>query len=349
MPSPGVFPTPAEVQGIVAFLQPGGRVVALLGPPGSGTTELMAEILAALPGRAIRVANPLASPLTAGRVLLQIGGESTAEEDGEAIVRCLDAQVGGLTPATLAIDDAQTLDADMVQVLSRLPGLKGEHDAGMNLVLCADAAWWRALPVGHDTALKDPAHAMVVSLGEAAARLPALVAVREAAMVVAREQRAPRSAAVVSTLVVVLLLLGAAALVFRPDMSPPPHNAVSVKPMTASPDPVTAPPPLAPSAATPTPTPTPTPTTTAPAAPVAADPAPQAATPAPAALPSDGASPPPSEAQLRADFAVFLSRAGRDTASLTPEAAEALFREYLAWRAGSGSEPAKSVQAGAPP
>ena len=48
----------------------------------------------------------------------------------------------------------------------------------------------------------------------------------------------------------------------------------------------------------------------------------------------------PSDADLRREFDVFLDRAGRDTAGLSPASRAALFREYLEWRGGpAGRDP----------
>ena len=319
-----------DPEDIVAFLRPGGRVVVLVGPLASDKSELMNVVLSALPGRALRVANPLVSPLTTDRVLLQINGESIADDNSDAIIRCVIAQLTGSEPATFVIDDAQTLDAEMLVLLARLPGLKGEGGFALNVMVAANSEWLRALPDDFGTDWRDPEHTMVVTLtSKEAFTLPETPPSTTVALSAAPRTRSWHGVGVITACAVILLLF-AGAFILRPGTSNEIYR-LPIGPVETGPMPTSA---ASPSVDLPTP------------AAVTPTAKPEALTSEqdPLKLPLDVVRSETQDSQLRAEFSAFLDRSGNDTASLIPGAKEALFREYLDWRARSRLEPPRLDQ-----
>ncbi len=122
---------------MLAAARPGGapQVTVLLGS-GHQHEEAARGLLAALaPGaRIVRVGNPLRSPLTIERILIQSGqpaaGLLTDDVADDALQRlCL--RHPGESRVVLVIDQAETLNAGAIRILSRLVAPGGRPSSGM--------------------------------------------------------------------------------------------------------------------------------------------------------------------------------------------------------------------------
>ncbi|HEY0205144.1 MAG TPA: hypothetical protein VGC15_13460 [Acetobacteraceae bacterium] len=126
---------------MLAAARPGGapQVTVLLGE-GHQHEEALRALLAGLaPGaRILRVGNPLRSPLTIERILIQSGqpavGMLTDEAAEDALQRlCL--RHPSESRVVLVIDQAETLNAVAIRILSRLVAPGGRPSAGMAALL----------------------------------------------------------------------------------------------------------------------------------------------------------------------------------------------------------------------
>jgi hypothetical protein len=121
--------TPRVVTWLADALRERQRYVALTGAGAGGLG--VATIVRALSvelgpdTRFVRVANPLASPLTLSRILLQIGGDpsNSVEEDVVEAVRLLAAQTGRERQVVLVVEHADTLQRNALLFLQELPNL----------------------------------------------------------------------------------------------------------------------------------------------------------------------------------------------------------------------------------
>ena len=353
---------------IVSFLHSGGRSVVLVGEHDTGKTTTLDAVLAGMPAWVERISNRIPQPLTLARILAQVGaqvggdGDTVAASDretpaerglGATLVRLLADRAGPAQPAVLAIDDAHTLTPDALAALAKVPGLGGPDLPGMVLLLAGEPA---LLGLLHGAGLGRLRGAATLTL-----RMPTRHG-NPAADGSSREDDVSRRWPYMAAAAAITLL--ATALLLRPATVPGPVLPHPVEPAAiARPSPL--PPQAAPMFVTPEPEASPAalqPPVPPPAMLSAPIPEPQAVAPQPAAaqpdpvpmldtaprpivepasepdvprLPPVTASPKrvPTEMQLRHDFDAFLNRAGRDTAQLTTPAREALFREYLQWRA----------------
>ena len=326
------IPVPDEAGRIEGFVQGTGRLVVLLGSPRAGRAALD-RILEELPGHAVRVGNALASPLTLHRLLFQLGAELDDGDDAASLLRCLQDRAGTGGLAVLAVEDAHTLAPDAMTALLQVPCAAAGDRPGRLLILAGHTDLLDKLPRA-----SDPAHTLLLHLeGEAA---PAAAQAVQAGPAPVRRigPRAKRLVLVAGVLgACILLLLAFGPSKMAPGPAPQAAGAVPVEAPAAAPAapaiPVPDPVPPSPAPFTPAlPTPAlPTPTLPVPALPMPALPR-ATPLPRPAAAPSD--------ADLRREFDVFLDRAGRDTAGLSPASRAALFREYLEWRGGpAGRDP----------
>lgn len=126
---------------LLAAARPGGapHVTVLLGS-GPKHEEAVRSLLATLaPGaRIIRVGNPLRSPLTIERVLIQGGQPEVgllADDAAEEAMQRLCIRREGESRVVLVIDQAETLSASAIRVLSRLVAPGGRPSAGMAALL----------------------------------------------------------------------------------------------------------------------------------------------------------------------------------------------------------------------
>ncbi len=122
---------------MLAAARPGGapQVTVLLGS-GHQHEEAVRSLLAALaPGaRVQRVGNPLRSPLTIERILIQSGQPAVgqlADDAAEESLQRLCLRRPGESRVVLVIDQAETLSPGAIRVLSRLVAPGGRPSAGM--------------------------------------------------------------------------------------------------------------------------------------------------------------------------------------------------------------------------
>ncbi len=139
-------PNGGEEGGIVAFLQRGGDAVVLTGPPGSGKTALLDAVLAQMAGIVMRIGNPLQTPLTLSRVLLQLGVHGPEEDEEEALRRELASFAERSEPVLLAIDDAHTAVPELWPILADHAVRTGTSAADLRLLIAGRPALLDALP-----------------------------------------------------------------------------------------------------------------------------------------------------------------------------------------------------------
>ncbi len=139
-------PGAGDEGGIVAFLQRGGDAVVLTGPPGSGKTALLDAVLAQMTGIVMRIGNPLQTPLTLSRVLLQLGVHGPEEDDEEALRRELASFAERSEPVLLAIDDAHTAVPELWPILADHAVRTGTSAADLRLLIAGLPAVLDALP-----------------------------------------------------------------------------------------------------------------------------------------------------------------------------------------------------------
>ena len=321
-----------DAMSIAAFVRDGGHVAVLTGPARPDLAAVLDRALSDLQGQVIRIGNALASPLTLGRILFQVGAVSDGEADPVALIRGALAEEGGADPALLVIEDAQTLEPEALAMLASLPHGAEDGRPGLAVILAGPPELLRMLSAPGLASLWEPMTRMTLRTAgtsdldpvpvpaEARDDLPPSMAAEPPVaprlavpMPPPVRRRSPArvfAAAAVAGLVVTVVLL-----------------AVSAEQTTSD-------------------------QLRAAVAPLSAEPEPQAAKPAAAPDEPQAEPEPPSEPspeQLRRDFDAFLNRAGQDTASLTPDSREALFQQYLAWRARAKVDRSASPSAAAVP
>ena len=126
---------------LLAAARPGGapHVSVLLGS-GPQHEQAVQSLLATLApaARILRVGNPLRSPLTIERILIQGGQPEVgllAEDAAEEAMQRLCIRRPGESRVVLVIDQAETLSAGAIRVLSRLVAPGGRPSTGMDALL----------------------------------------------------------------------------------------------------------------------------------------------------------------------------------------------------------------------
>lgn len=134
-------PLPTAHLNLLAAARPGGvpHVTVLLGS-GQQHEQAVRDLLATLaPGaRIIRVGNPLRSPLTIERILIQGGQPEVgllADSAAEDALQRLCLRRPSESRVVLVIDQAETLSTSAIRILSRLAAPGGRPSAGMAAVL----------------------------------------------------------------------------------------------------------------------------------------------------------------------------------------------------------------------
>lgn len=97
--------------------------------------------------RCMRIANPLRSPLTLSRIILQIDAEqgATAEEEMANAVRLLATRISEERLVLLIIEQAETLDHEALSFLQRLPGLAPPDAPLLQILFIAGPRFWTLL------------------------------------------------------------------------------------------------------------------------------------------------------------------------------------------------------------
>ncbi len=312
-----------DAASIVAFIRDGGHVAVLVGATRPDLTAVLDRALPELQGQAVRIGNPLTSPLKLERILRQIGIQGAA--DPIAAIRGAMAGEGGPDPSILVIEDAQTLEPHALATLAGVPCSDRTGRPGLAIILAGRPELLRLLADPGIADLWEPLTRMTLretgsdldplsfpagdpsppfSMEPAPDALPRLVVPSPPPA----RRRSPLR--VLSVAAIAGLVLAATLLAVSAEWTAPDAPSETAAPPKAASEPKPADPPSVP--------------------------AQEPMAPAPDAPPD------PSPEQLRRDFDAFLNRAGQDTASLAPARREALFAEYLAWRAratGDGSLP----------
>ena len=282
----------------------------------------MTALEAALPGldpaqvATVRIGNPLATPLSPHRMMLQLapddGEQDAADDDAGRLLDAVAARAAGRPSLLVVVEHAETLTPASLALLQLLPGLRTPGAPFVRVVFHGTAAF-RAL-------LDDPRFAPIRD------HLPASPVPGRAGTVPVAQSRPSlrRRRLVLGAAFAAAALLGIGHLLYRP------HRAATAIPAaTNAPVPAPAPPPAPEAAAQP------------PAAPAAE--APQTLPP-PAAIAEDPAT---ARARLFRDFSAFVEARGL-AGRLSPTDREALFQEYLARRHVAATTPPSRTTAPAP-
>ena len=322
-----------DAASIAVFVRDGGHVAVLAGVTRPDLTAVLDRALSELQGQAVRIGNPLTSPLELERILRQIGIQGDAA-DPVAAIRGAMAGEGGSDPSILVIEDAQTLDPDALATLAGVPCGEQDGRPGLAVILAGRPELLRVLTDPGIASLWEPLTRM--TLRETGSDLDPLSYLaddpspplsvepaRDAPPRLAVPSPPPASRRsplrVLSVAAMAGLVLAAALLAVSAKWAAPDAPSETAAPPRAASEPEPADPPAVPAQE------------------------PTAPAPAPDAPPD------PSPEQLRRDFDAFLNRAGQDTADLAPAHREALFKEYLAWRARAKGDSSAPPSIGAAP
>lgn len=152
---------PAHAGQIAAFLRDGGWAAVLTGPSRCETRTVLEEALWAVPGLVIRTGNPLSTPLSLSRLMLQVGADPHADDEAGALLDAIVAHAAGQPNAVLSIDDAHTLEPDALQALAQLPLPGSEGSVGVQLVFTGRPALLALLDAA---AIRDHARGAVLTI-----------------------------------------------------------------------------------------------------------------------------------------------------------------------------------------
>jgi hypothetical protein len=136
----------ATVRLLSAVSRP-ARFIALIGPQPAATI-IVDSIMALLDSSVVfvRVANPLVSPLTVNRVILQIGGDpADSYEEEVASVVCALIRDGEKPQTVFVIEQAETMDREGLQLLRRLPDLMPPGAAPLQILFVTGHRFWDLL------------------------------------------------------------------------------------------------------------------------------------------------------------------------------------------------------------
>lgn len=271
-------------------------------------TQRLTAVLGALrdrPVRIVRVANPLHAKLSLKRILIQVGdAEATGLTDPaqimRALIQALSIRHGDEDHVLLIVEGAETLEPEAALSLKTLAVTLNDH--------------WPAL---HVLLVGSPAMSELGIVAEAPPASPASPRAEQAELAVTETMRRPltwrRSVAVAALAAVPLGVV----LAWAYPRLPPPEATAPIASTSAEAPLLVLPKAQAEQTAA---MPAPPPQTEETAA---------AAVPPPQPVESREAQ----QMKLRADFDQFLASSGKRTARLSPSQRDALFREYLTWRA----------------
>ncbi len=283
----------------------------------SAATEAILAAIADEDTRVVRAGNPLRSPLTIERLLIQAVGPDAgltaglgADRDPAELTRLLAEAHPDGSRLILVVEDAETLDAEAVRVL-RLMSRSFRQGRPVVQVLFAGHPSFRKAWDG-DAQAAAPVAAAPVRNGAPSAMPASAPATRW------------RPTWLIAALIPAMLLAGAGAYWLAYP------GAFRARP--------SSPPPAVQRATLPAPAPS-----AAPASPATPAPPATPASPATPALPATPAPPaaadPDLAARLRAEFDQFLAASGQTAARLTDAQRETLLKEFMAWRARTQTPP----------
>ncbi len=275
----------------------------IVGATAEEQAERLAATLAPLrdqPVRLVRVANPLQAKLSLKRILIQVGrAETTGTTDAaqimQSLIQALSARHGNEDHVLLIIEQAETLEPEAALSLQTLAATLNDGVPALHVLLVGSPAIME-LGISAAAPLGSPVNALATEAADLDTGPPM-------SKPLTWRRTLARAGLAAAPLGLIL------AWTYSGLRLPP--RAASVAPMPAEsssrPAPRSLPPPEVEQAvATPIPAPT-----------------------APPAIESEQAR----RMRLRADFDQFLASSGRTTARLTRVQRDALFQEYLTWRA----------------
>jgi hypothetical protein len=274
-------------------------------PEESGLDPASLAAVVAAPGsgiRCMRIANPLTSPLTLSRIILQIGADqgASAEEEIADAARLLATRTGEEHQVLLIVERAETLDHEALSFLQRLHGLVPSNSPLLQILFVAGPRFWTLLQNEEFALMREQLAGQLQPQSLQAAPIPLLP------IAPAPRLQTRRWAAL--SLVVGVALAGMAGTLLLASS----RATVAIDPELK-------------------------PSTQAAAAPALASPPLETSRPEPSnadAPPTSSVTPPVEEParsqdQLRRQFDVFLSMSEPKFASLTRVQREELFQQYL--------------------
>ena len=159
---------PGDAERLAAFLREGGRVAVLTGAARGAEIAVLDAAFWAAEGRVIRTGNPLSSPLSLSRLLLQVGADPHAEDEARAFMGEIAAQAQG-RGVVLSISDAHTLEPDVLPVLRDLlwpaEGEPAAVQLVVQLVVSGRGRLLDRLAEAGFRGLDDPAQTLVLRVG----------------------------------------------------------------------------------------------------------------------------------------------------------------------------------------
>ncbi len=161
-----VDPVDRIIASLTAFCEGNADLAVLVGSPQSGKTAAVRAMIEAFGGRAATVANPLKSPLTVHRILLQLGAGDGQDEDIAALIAQDTAQ--GM-PGLLVIDDAHTLAPGALPALARIVGAPLPDGSRVKLVLAGGLGLPELLASSEIALFRDPSRYRLFVLTQTAA------------------------------------------------------------------------------------------------------------------------------------------------------------------------------------
>ena len=159
---PDAAPESVEAQKLIDCLSPDGRIGMILGPDRSGKTVLLDTVAAAFDGPIFKVANPLFTPLSLTRILVQVDALDDGGEDAALLRAHLAMHASSGRPALLAVDDAHTLDDAALTALADLASPATDGTRVHLLLAGRPELEARAAALGLDAF--DPARVLIVAL-----------------------------------------------------------------------------------------------------------------------------------------------------------------------------------------
>jgi hypothetical protein len=165
-------------------------VMALTGPRGSGKSAVVVAVIQALEGQPVtflRIGNPLSTPLSLSRVLIQICGQENDEQERDEAARVMKAlrlRTGGESRAVIVVEKAETLLAPAVRLLHLLTRISDPRLPLVQVLFVGGEAFWNLL--------QDQTFSVLRAQLATAVNLPApdLLPLREAAPTVEEEPAA---------------------------------------------------------------------------------------------------------------------------------------------------------------
>ena len=160
-----VTPDRAESQNLAAFLSGGGRIGVVISGDPAVASGVLIEAAAAIPGHLFRVANPLITPLSMTRIIVQVGAEDDGGDDADILRAHLVQHATQERPAILMVENADTLDDGALSAIALFA--TAVDPLPVVLLLAGSQVFYRGLPEPARTAFHDPATTLTLILDQA--------------------------------------------------------------------------------------------------------------------------------------------------------------------------------------